>query len=165
MDAIECIKTRRSVRHFNNEPVRDEDLKTILECAKLAPSGHNRQPWEFFITKSKEKIERLSEVCTYGKFLKNAYYCIVVTGDDSITEHVVEDCSAATENILLAAHALGYGGCWIAGWNRIYERDVFEIMRIEDKRLKLISLVALGVPQDTTPGLKKVRDGCIHLVD
>lgn len=162
MEAIECIMTRRSVRRYKDEPVKD--LRTMLKCACLAPSGHNRQPWEFFVTENREKLEKLSEVCTNGKFLKRAYCCIVVTGDTSVTDHVVEDCSAATENILLAAHALGYGGCWIAGWSRSYERDVFEIMGIEEN-LRLVSLVALGVPEDTTPKIKKTREGCIHFVD
>jgi nitroreductase len=164
MEAIECLKSRRSIRQYKDEPVREEDLRAILECARLAPSGHNRQPWEFFVTKSREKLQRLSEVCTYGKFLRSAYCCIVVTGNPTITDHVVEDCSAATENMLLAAHALGYGGCWIAGWSRSYEKDVLEIMGIEEP-LRLVSLVALGVPGEQKPRARRLREDCVHFVE
>jgi nitroreductase len=164
MDAIECIKSRRSVRRFKDEPVKEEDIRTILECAFMAPSGNNRQPWEFFVTRDKEKLKGLSDACTYGKFIKNACFCIVVTGNTSVTSHVVEDCSAATENALLAAHALGYGGCWIAGWNRSYEKDVFEVMGIKDENLHLVSLIAIGVPE--TSDAKRFKRGfeCVHFV-
>jgi nitroreductase len=163
MDAIECLKSRRSIRQFKNEPVREEDLETLLECARLAPSGHNRQPWEFFVTRNRDKLQRLSEVCTYGKFLNRAYCCVVVTGNPTTTDRIVEDCSAATENMLLAAHALGYGGCWIAGWNTSYEKDVLDIMGIEHP-LRLVSLAGLGVPEQQKHGTKRVRDDCVHFV-
>jgi nitroreductase len=171
MDALECLKTRRSVRRFKDEKVKSEDLRTILECALLAPSGSNKQPWEFFVVQDKEKLERLSEVCTYGKFIKNGSCCIIVTGDDSKSTHVVEDCSAATENILLAAHDLGYGGCWIAGWNRGYETDVMSVAGIKNKNknrnkdLKLVSLIALGVPEeDLTKMKKRSLEDAVHFV-
>ena len=163
MDAIGCIRARRSIRRYSGEGIDEGDLRTILECGLSAPSGNNRQPWEFFVAKDKKKLEGLSDVCTYGKFIKNSQCCVIVTGDTSKSTHVVEDCSAATENMLLAANALGYGGCWIAGWNKPYEGAVLEVMGIEAGDLRLVSLIALGRPAHTPP-LRGDRsfEECVH---
>ncbi|HIH97505.1 MAG TPA: nitroreductase family protein [Thermoplasmata archaeon] len=147
MDAIKCLKTRRSVRRYKKEALGMKDLKDILECAILAPSADNRQPWEFFVVRDRERLTRLGEICTYGKHIKDAACCIIVTGDESRSKRIVEDCSAATENILLAAHALGYGTCWVAGWNKGYESEVMELINAKEvnPNLRLLSLVPVGV--------------------
>ena len=143
MDAIEAIMTRRSIREYGDEPINKEDLNTILNCARLAPSANNRQPWKFIVVNEKNKLEKLGDYCTYGKFIKKAQVCIVVVGDKN-NSRVVEDCSAATENILLSAHALGYGGCWVAGVNKPYEADVLKLLNVGGERL--ISLIPIGRP-------------------
>ena len=166
MDAIECLKTRMSVRRFKEDEIEKDDLRIILECALSAPSGSNLQPWEFFVVHDEERLKKLSGLVTYGRFIKNASFCIVVTGDESKSTHVVEDCSAATENILLAAHALGYGGCWVAGWRKEYEGDVLEIIGTKEKKnLRLVSLVPIGVPEIEI-GKKKKRslEDAVHFL-
>jgi nitroreductase len=162
------MKTRRSVREFKREPVMDEDLRVMLECALLAPSGSNLQPWEFFVVRDRERLTKLSEVHVFGRFIKDSPCCVVVTGDEKESTHVVEDCSAATENILLAAHALGYGACWVAGWNRPYESEVLDIVRAKEvsPTLRLVSMVAVGFPEER-PSSKRKRayEEAVHFVD
>ena len=113
MDAIQAMLTRRSVRKFAQEPVKDEDLRTILDCGRLAPSGVNRQAWKFIVVKTQEMKQKVAQVCDYGHFIDQAPVVIAVASEDKKIACPNEDTAAATENMLLAAHALGYGGCWI----------------------------------------------------
>ena len=113
MDAITAMTTRRSVRKFTQDPVREEDLRTILDCGRLAPTGVNRQAWRFIVIKAQEMKEKVAAVCDYGHFIDQAPVVIAVASEDAKVACPNEDTAAATENMLLAAHALGYGGCWI----------------------------------------------------
>lgn len=114
--AYQTILTRVNVRRFTDENVSDEQLTAILHAAMAAPSGVNKQPWEFIVIDDRELLTKLADVLPYAKMTANAPVAIVVCGnkerllpgvDDNLWE---QDCSAATENILLAAHALGLGG-------------------------------------------------------
>ncbi len=115
MDILEAIFTRRSIRKFTGEPISDVDLDTILRAGFQAPSAHNCQPWEFVIIKDKSKFETIAKVHPYAKMLPQAEVCIIVCGDQkkqSKEGFLVEDCSAAIQNILLAAHGIGLGAVW-----------------------------------------------------
>ena len=166
MDAIECLMTRRSVRRYKKEDVKEDDLLSMLKCALLAPSGSNKQVWELFVIQDKERLAKLSEVCTYGRFIRDAPLCIVVAGDEAKSGHILEDCSAASENILLAAHALGYGGCWIAGWGKPYEDGVLDIIGAEKVgKVRLVSLIPIGVPDGRDdPKEKRSSEDAVHFV-
>ncbi len=115
MDIIEAIFTRRSIRKFTGEPVSDSEVETIVRAGFQAPSAHNLQPWEFIIIKNKSKFEAIAKVHPYAKMLPQAEVCIIVCGDENkqkMTGFLIEDCSAAIENMLLAVHGLGLGGVW-----------------------------------------------------
>lgn len=115
MEVLEAIFTRRSIRKFTGEPITDQDLETVLRAGFQAPSAHNSQPWEFIIMKDKSNMERIAKVHTYAKMLPNAEACIIVCGDknkQTMTGFLIEDCSAAIQNILLAAHGIGLGAVW-----------------------------------------------------
>jgi nitroreductase len=115
MDILEAIFTRRSIRKFTDEPVSDKDLETVLRAGFQAPSAHNLQPWEFVVIKDRNKFEKIAKVHTYAKMLLRAEVCIIVCGDNgkqTTTGFLVEDCSAAIQNILLAAHGIGLGAVW-----------------------------------------------------
>ena len=115
MDVIEAIFTRRSIRKYSGEPISDQDLDTLLRAGCQAPSAHNLQPWHFIILKDKKNMERLAEVHPYAKMLTHAEAGIIVCGDQnkqSMTGFLIEDCSAAIQNILLAANGLGLGAVW-----------------------------------------------------
>jgi nitroreductase len=115
MDVLEAIFTRRSIRKFTGEPVTDQELETILRAGFQAPSAHNYQPWEFIVLRDKINMGKIAKVHTYAKMLTHAEACIIVCGDkikQTMTGFLVEDCSAAIQNILLAAHGIGLGAVW-----------------------------------------------------
>lgn len=141
MDAIECIKSRRSIRKFEPTPVPDEIIKDLIDCARLAPSGSGLQPWEFVAVKDQATREKIAEAARYGKFIKDAPVCIAVYCKD--VKRAVEDGSAAAQNILLAAWAHGLGTCWVAGHNTDYEAEVNKILGVPAE-YKLITLIPVG---------------------
>lgn len=122
-DAIRAIMTRRSVRAFTDEAVTDEQLTIILHAAMAAPSAYNEQPWEFIVVKDKNKIEAVSKLNKYASWAKNAPVGILTCVDNNKVKHQkgygIIDVSIATQNILLAVHALGLG----ATWTGIYPND------------------------------------------
>ena len=117
MDALENILTRKSVRQFADQEIEEDKIDTLLKAAMSAPSGVNKQPWKFIVVKSKENREKVIKEMPFGKY--NSPVIIIPCVRDLATvplNHDLAYCdlSAATENILLAAHALGLGAVWCA---------------------------------------------------
>lgn len=115
MDIIEAIFTRRSIRRYTGEPVSEQELETVLRAGFHAPSAHNYKPVDFLIIKDKSKFETIASFHPYAKMLPQAEVCIIVCGDQKkqdMTGFLIEDCSAAIENMLLAAHGIGLGAVW-----------------------------------------------------
>ena len=140
MDAFKALMTRRSVRAYTDEPVSDEQVQTILAAGMQAPSANNRQPWHFVVLRRRERLDALAEVLPFGKMLAQAPLGIVVCADAGLQPNAgywTQDCAAATQNILLACHALGLGAVWIG----VYPRDE----RVTPLR-KLLSLPAAVTP-------------------
>lgn len=144
MDAIEMLKNRRSMRFLTDKPIPKDVIEDILDCARLAPSGNNRQPWHFLVVTDREDLEFLSEKATYGKFIKEGGACIMVFAEKD-NKHHLEDGSAATENILLSAFAHGIGTCWVAGYERSYEKDIEDRFGVPED-LRMISIIPMGYP-------------------
>lgn len=115
MDVLQAIFTRRSIRKFTGEQISDENMETLLKAGFSAPSAHNMQPWHFVVIKNPAILENIAEKHPYAKMLPQAGCCIVVCGNDEVQKTKglqVEDCSAAIQNILLAAHGIGLGAVW-----------------------------------------------------
>lgn len=146
MDVLEAIKTRRSVRRFKKEKIPPNLLKEVLEVARWAPSARNSQPWRFIIIVDDLK-RRVANATTAGKFLAEAPLGIAVAVNTRATRHPAEDGAAATMNILLAAHALGLGACWIGSYGSSYEEEVKRMLSIPEE-WALLSIVALGYPDE-----------------
>lgn len=161
-DVIESMLSRRSVRQFSGAPIRREDLELALRAGMAAPTGMNLQPWAFVAVTDRRRMDAMREGLPYAKMLDKAGAAIVVCGDGS-AHHWVEDCSAAAENILLAAHALGYGAVWTAAYP--YE-DRIAVVRKEcgiPKGYIPLCVIPVGAPSDG-PGMvkDKFRPGNIH---
>ncbi|MBC7327417.1 nitroreductase family protein [bacterium] len=139
MDVFEAIRKRRSVRLFQNTSVPLEDLLKIVDAGRLAPSGSNLQRREFIIITDRATLFRLNEV--QPVFDTGAAIGVIVDQ----TRWAVEDASAAVENILLAATALGYGSCWIEGTLIPREEEVKELLNIP-KEKRLFALIPIGIP-------------------
>jgi nitroreductase len=116
-DFLQIILSRRSIRKFLRQPVPAELLDQLLQAGMSAPSASNSQPWEFVVITTGDALARLRQVLPFGKFAVPAV--IVVCGNPLKAHNPSgllfwqQDCSAATQNILLAAHALGLGACWV----------------------------------------------------
>lgn len=148
MDAIEALKTRRSVRSFRPDPVSDQIIQELIDCARLAPSANNLQPWEFIVVRDRRKLQQLAQTTDYGRFIAEAPVCVVVISRD--TKYYLEDGSAATENLLVAAHARGLGACWVAGDKKPYASQILAMLGVPSG-YKLVSLIPIGYPPHELP--------------
>ncbi len=115
---LDCIFGRRSIRLYTDKSVDEESIQTLLQAAMAAPSARACDPWRFLVLTQRNVIDSVSELLPYGKMLKMAPLAIVVCGDitkahSQSLSYMLQDCSAATENILIAAHVLGLGGVWL----------------------------------------------------
>jgi nitroreductase len=119
---LENIYSRKSVRHFNGKPADREQLMELIKAGMAAPSAKNIQPWAFIGITSADTLEKLAIELPFAKMLPSAGSAIAVCGDlikaseESHPDMWAQDCSAATENILLAAEAMGLGAVWTACW-------------------------------------------------
>ncbi|HUM37752.1 MAG TPA: nitroreductase family protein [Anaerolineae bacterium] len=149
MDVFEATRRRRSVRAFTGAPIPRADLEAIVDAGRLAASGHNRQPWTFVVITDPAMIARLALA---DRWMERAAAIVAVVLDPA-APYWVEDGSAAVENMLLAATALGYGSCWLEGDTRPHEATFKAWLGIPEA-LRLFTLVPVGVPA-TWPTVKK----------
>jgi len=145
MDAIKVLKNRRSVRLFLDKPIVKEDLESLIDVARFAPTARNVQPWEFVVVTDKKVLTKIANLAENGRFISGAGACIAVYCAE--TKYYLEDGCAATVNILNAAAALGIGSCWVAGDKKDYADTVLQLLSLPSG-YKLISLIALGYPKD-----------------
>jgi len=159
MAVTEILKTRRSVRKFTDRKIEKEILEDIIDCARLAPSANNVQPWEFVVVTDPEIKKKTSDATDHGRFIEEAPACIAVFCMD--TKYYLEDGCAATENILLAANAHGLGSCWVAGDKKKYAEDIKLILGVREE-LKLVSLIPLGYSEEKVRMKKRKLQQVIH---
>ena len=141
MDTLEAIQKRRSVRKYTGAPISRADIEKILDAARMAPSGYNQQPWHFIVVTDRGVIQDHSKI---GIWSEKTSAIIAVVMDPS-SDFWVEDGSAAIENMLLAATALGYGSCWLQGSTQPHDEMLRQLLNIPG-HLNLLSLVSIGVP-------------------
>ncbi len=160
MDAIHAIKKRHSTRSFDGKPVPRKDIETIVDAGRVAPSSRAVNPWEFVAVTDKEMLSRLGKICVSGPFLKDAGAALIVTCKD--TKYYLEDGSAATENMLIAATALGIDSCWVAGDKKPYAQEVLNMVKAPSG-FKLVSILALGYAVgESKQGEKKKLEEVLH---
>ncbi len=152
MDFFEAVKKRRSVREYTTQSIAQEVLEKIVDAGRLAPTARGEEPWEFIAVIDRNMLEKLAGITDHGKFLESAAAAVVVACRD--TKYYLEDGSAATENILLAATSLGIGSCWVAGDKKGYAVKVLELLGVP-AGYKLVSIIALGYPQQPIAPPKK----------
>jgi len=143
-DLLKLLRTRRSIRRFQDKSISKNGLEAIIDAARFAPTARNVQPWEFVLIIEKNKLKELAKLAENGSFLAQAAACIAVFCAE--TKYYLEDGCAATCNILLAATASGIGSCWIAGDKKPYCPQVAGLLNAPSG-MKLVSLIALGYPQ------------------
>lgn len=157
------IFARRSIRSYSGKPVSADDVRKLLEAGMAAPSANNKTPWHFVVVEHGETLGRLAEAHPYGKMLHDAALAIAVCGDtDAAPAYWVQDCSAATENILIAAPALGLGAVWLGCHPREERvRAVRGILGIPD-RFGILNLLSIGHPAEKKEPRTQYDETRIH---
>jgi nitroreductase len=141
MNTLDTLKKRRSCRIFSAKGIAGDVIVELIDCARLAPSARNVQPWEFVAVTKRETLQKLGSMAENCRFLADCPCCIAVFCQD--TKYYLEDGCAATVNILLAATDLGLATCWLAGDKKEYCADVMKLL-VAPRDMKLVSLIAIG---------------------
>ena len=154
MDVFTAIKTRRSIRTFTEKRVSHREVKKLIEAARWAPSAGNIQPWEFVIVKDQKVKHGLCEAAMNQTFIEEAPVVIVVCADPvrssrryssrGINLYCLQDTAAATQNILLTAHAAGLAACWVGAFN---EEAAKRVLSVPDE-MRPIAIVPVGHPAE-----------------
>lgn len=165
---IENIMTRTSIRAFTDQPVDEATVEKILRAGMAAPTAVNKQPWAFVVVNDREQMERLREVHPYAQMLKSAQLAIIVCGDmeralpGPSQAYWIQDASAATENILLAAHGLGLGAVWCGVYpNPDVLPKVKEVLGMPSNIIPL-NIIPMGYPAQTPQPKDKWKPENIH---
>ena len=148
---IEAIMTRRSIRHYTRRDVDKSLIDLLLKSAMHAPSARNEQPWHFIVIDQAELFEKIMKVHPYASMLSEAEVAILVCGDEKLElskGYWPVDCSAATQNILLAAHSLGLGAVWLGVYPRKERMDGIRGIFNLPAHVQPFSLVSAGFPAE-----------------
>lgn len=165
MELFEALRTRRSIRKYTGEEIGETDLQDILECAMLAPSARNEQPWHFVVVKDQDTLNLASQTSPYTHMARDASVVIVVCGDldeDKASGMWVQDCAAATQNILLAARGKGLGSVW-CGVHPAREREdhLRKTLHLPENIVPF-SLICLGYPDQLFAQVNRYKEARIH---
>jgi nitroreductase len=159
---LNMIFSRRSIRAYTGEAVSEADVQSLLEAGMAAPSASNRRPWHFVVVTDRPTLRALADAHPFGKMLAGAAVGIAVCGDPTISDWWVLDCSAATENILVAAVGLGLGGVWLGCYGRPErEQAVTGILGIPDG-VAVLSLLSIGHPGEEKPARTQFDAARVH---
>jgi nitroreductase len=158
MDTFEAIHRRRSVREYTGEPIPREALVKIVEAGRWAPSGYNRQPWDFIVVTERAMIQELKIA---SQWMENAGAIIAVVLDPEASKFWLEDGAAAVENMLLASTALGLGSCWLQGYTEPREAAFKELLGVPTSK-RLLTLIPIGVPVEWPQQGKKPLEDVLH---
>jgi len=162
---MKAILNRKSIRKYKDIKISDEIIEQLLRAAMAAPSAGNEQPWEFIVLRDKETMKKITEVHQYSKMLLNTDAAIVICGDEAkevFKGYWVQDCSAATENILIAAEDMGLGAVWL-GVYPIEDRvqAIKELLNLPDSVIPL-SIVPIGYPDEDRKPADRFNKARIH---
>lgn len=152
MDILPVIANRRSVRKYNDQEVTDEQIEALIEAARLAPSGTNKQPWDFLVVRSRELREKICAIDHDQKWMLTAPVFFICIGNeryrgDGDMERVIRDSAIATSYILLQAEYMGLSTCW-TGWYD--QKEIREFLGLDDHCF-VIGVVAVGHADEKPP--------------
>lgn len=165
MQALQAILTRRSVRKYTDEPVTERNVQTMLRAAMSAPSAGNQQPWRFVVINERELLDAIPDVHPHSRMLLQAPLAILVCGDLQIANRAdfwVQDCAAATQNLLLAARALDLGAVWTGVHPRQERQEGLRDLLHLPQHVVPFALVAIGHPAVEQMQVDRYNEERIH---
>jgi len=162
MDSIKCINTRRSIRKYSDKKIPAKTIKELIIAGSNAPSSLNDQPWVFITITKKKTMEKIVGLkVQLSKFIASAPLNIACCYDETKSRakhHNLENVALAAENILLAAHALGLGACYVTAFDPRFpeiEESIIRELKLPGN-IKAVCLISIGYPAEK-PGKKKMR--------
>jgi nitroreductase len=158
-NAIEALRTRRSIRTYADRPVDRAIIEEIVDCGRLAPTAMNDQPWDFVVVTGKEALASIPPMLGHAAYIATSAFSVLVFS--RATQYAVEDCSAAIENLLIAAWAHGIGSCWVAGTQQAYAPVVAKKFGAPEDR-QLIAIVSFGYAAEDPQVEKRTLADVLH---
>jgi nitroreductase len=162
---LDFILGRRSIRRFTTEPVDEQQMETLLRAAMAAPSAGNQQPWQFVVIRERPLLEAIPPLHPYAAMAPESAAAVLVCGDFAgarYPDYWVQDCAAATENLLLAAHALSLGAVWCGVYPAMDRVAAFRELFDIPERITPMALVCLGHPGETKPPAERYDPQRVH---
>ena len=163
MDVFEAIRTRRSIRKYKDKQVPWENIVTILQAGKYAPSAGNLQNWKFIVVKTDDKRKAIAKACLQQEWMEQAPVFIVVVAEPKKAEryygtrgarmYTIQGCAAAIENMLLTAHSLNLGSCWVGAFD---EDEIWTILGLPEET-SVQGVITIGYADETPESPLKHR--------
>ena len=165
MDVQEALLNRRSIRKYKDQKISKENIDKILKAAMYAPSAMNLQAWHFVVIDDRDILIETIKSIPYAEMLKQSTAAILVCGDSLIEKNeswLLQNCSASIQNILLSAHGLGIGSCWIAihGMDDVYKNVKAQFKLPEN--IVPVALISLGYPDEVVTAEERYKEEKIH---
>lgn len=166
MDAIQALITRKSIRQYSSKEVPKDLIHSLLTVAMQAPSARNYQPWHFIVIRNRRILDEISRFHPYAAMLRQASCALAVCGDqriESSIEYNALNCAAATENILIAAHALNLGAVWLGIYPR--QERIASLKRLLNipEYITPITLISIGYPAEEKTVENRFKADRIHM--
>ncbi len=162
---LEAIRNRRSIRKYLDKPVPAEKIEMLLKSAMQAPSAMNKQPWEFVVSQNREVMDHIPKIHPYAQMVASAGAVIIVCGNRDIQDeigYIVEDCSAAIQNILIEAVNLQLGAVWLGVYPRAERmKEIASLFNLPE-HIVPIGIVSIGIPGETKAFENRFNKSKIH---
>jgi nitroreductase len=165
METLDAIKTRRSIRKFKPQLISREIILKLLEGAMFAPSAGNEQPWQFVVLDDRKILDEVPRICSTASMCRHSATAVLVCGDATLEKYPgfwVQDCSAAVENLLLAAHDLGLGAVWAGVYPLNNRVEAFRRLLALPPEITPFALVALGYPDEAPASPERYKEERVH---
>lgn len=164
-DFLKLAMERRSIRKYTNEKLSDEQVKDLLTAGMYAPSGGNAQPWDFVVIDDRDILDKVIEFHPYAQACKNATMAIMVCGNlkkEKFKDLWIQDCSAATLNIHMAAHAMGLGSVWMGLYPEQERVEGLRALIGAPEHVIPFSIISIGYPDESRPVPERYKEDMVH---
>jgi nitroreductase len=165
MDAMQAILTRRSIRKYKDKKINKAYINEIIKAAMYAPSAFNNQPWHFIAIDKRNILDEIFKIIPHAEMLKEAAAAVIVCGDLNIEENInliALDCSAATQNALLAVHNLGLGAVWVSAYPVEEVLNGLKNLFNYPENIVPVSIISIGYPDEEVSTEERFKPEKIH---